>query len=267
MGLVVLDSKQLCAVSIAALVLVACTGAREEATTRAQSLGGIAAPGPQPDRPIDRGAPLGERAEEPEALLDARSDGARLLGIVLAAPLGGDPERVLRVRAERLEPALVESLAGQRVLDARFAGEGVVMLGVDHVLRFFSPEGEGTAIDAQAQPPLSVAGARVAYARGEMPFFELARADLATGAVVTLTEGLAPVWSPALSEDGTAVAFVSSASGRPRLMRLEPDGSLVTLPAARFPTSPRAPRWVGRTLTFEDERGTATIDLDQEVAP
>lgn len=264
-GLVVLGSKQVCAVSIAAFALVACTGARGEATTgHTQALEGVTAPGPE--RPFDVSAPLGERPEEPESLLDARDDGARLFGTVLAAPLGGDPERILRLRATGPDASLARALTGRRVLDARFAGDGVVTLGTDHVLRYLAADGE-MALDAQAQPPLSVAGARVAYARGEMPFFELARADVRTAAVDALTEDLGPVWSPALSEDGASIAFVSSASGHPRLMRLDADGALSTLASPRFPTSPRTPRWIGSTLTFEDEQGAATVDVETEQTP
>ncbi len=267
MGLVVLDSKRLCAVSIASLVLAACTGAHEAATTsHTQALEGTGAATPERPRfPVEM--PLGERPEEPEAQLDERAaDGARLFGAVLAAPLGGDPERVLRLRAAGPDEALTRALAGRRALDAHFVDEGVVILGTDHVLRYVAG-GIETELDADAQPPLSVAATRVAYARGEMPVFALAIADVRTGAVETLADELAPVWSPALSEDGRSVVFVSSATGRPRLARLDADGAITLLASARFPTSPRAPRWLGSTLTFEDEGGLVTIDVAAEPAP
>jgi hypothetical protein len=226
--------------------LVACTGGHSEASaTGAEAL----------SDPSSVAMPLGVRAAEPETLLDRRSDGATLLGTVLAAPLGGDPERVLMLRTT------LPALDGRRVLDARFAGAGVVLLGADHVLRFVDANGRETELDARAEAPLSVAGERVAYVRGEMPFFELARADVRTSAVEELTNGLAPVWSPALSADGTEVVFATSASGRPTLMRLRASGDLETLPSARTPSSPHAPQWDGDLLTFEDEAGRVTLDV------
>lgn len=246
------------------LVPVALTLALGACTSDAPS---ASAPAALIETPAPAEGPLGWLPEEREQLLDHRADGAALFGVVLAAPLDGDPERVLRLRVAPPNAAPESALDGRRVLDARFAGDGVVTLGVDHVLRFADARGAETDLDARAEGPLSVVGEVVAYTRGEMPLFELARANVRTGAVEPLTNDLAPVWSPALSEDGRSVAFVSSASGHPRLMRLDANGALHAVASERFPTSPRAPRWEGDVLTFEDERGSTSLELHAVGAP
>jgi hypothetical protein len=241
--------------SLALVVLVACTGADERSSEQALSQ---TAP-----EPPTRTSPLGMRPAERAQVLDQRADGSALVGTVLAAPLDGDPERMLSLH---VTGAALGALEGRRVLDARFAGDGALTLGIDHVLRYVDARGRETELDAQVEAPLSVVGERVAYARGEMPFFEIARADVRTAEVVALTTDLAPCWSPALSEDGTEVVFASSASGQPTLHRRGANGQIVTLPSSRTPSSPRAPRWSGDRLTFEDEAGTVTIAL-AAVAP
>ena len=61
---------------------------------------------------------------------------------------------------------------------------------------------------------------------GEPPDLELARVDVRGGAHEQLTFGMAPVWSPALSEDGAEVVFVSGAGGEPRLHRMDAAGNV-----------------------------------------
>jgi len=191
-----------------------------------------------------------------ETLLDRRADGATLYGRVEAQPIDTDTPRILVLRAVRQGQSLDASLDGARVLDARFAGSSIVTIGADGVLRVHA-HGVTTELDRDAEPPLSVAGSVVAYARGAMPSFELASADLVTGVVRQWTDGMAPVWSPALSPDAAEIVFVSGASGAPRLYRLEQNGAPVALPeTASFPSSLRAPRWQDATLHFEDETGT-----------
>ena len=182
-----------------------------------------------------------------ELVLDERADGARLLATVLPAREGSDADRVLAARLElggRLEhvPAL------ERVIDAHHT---LVLLEADDAI----------AIDEGAEAPLAVRGESVVYARGDMPFFELARLDAATQVVTPLTEGHAPAYSPAIDADGSVV-FVSSREGRPRLHRVSRDGAIEPLvPTQRTPSSPRAPRLEQGLLTFEDERGTITLDV------
>jgi hypothetical protein len=187
-----------------------------------------------------------------EELLDRRADGAAIFGRMEPAVEDADPERVLVLRAS------VPGLDGLRVLDARFVDGGVVVIGADHVLRLLAA-GDVRTLDENVYGPLSVAGDRVAYTRGEMPVLELARADLSSGEVAALTTDMAPVWSPALSADGREVIFVSGASGSPRLCRLGANGVVVLPEVERFPSSPRAPRWEGDELRFEDEEGALHV--------
>ena len=204
---------------------------------------------------------LGVLPAEQEQLLERRADGAALFGTVEAAPLNGDPERVMVLRTEHHGTSFDPALDGSRVLDARFVLDVVVTLGTDHVLRAHAG-GTSTVLDADVEGPLTVRGARVAYGRGEMPFFELAWVDVNTATVEILTRDMAPIWSPALSPEGSEIVFVSSASGRPMLYWWTPNGDVLPLETtARFPTSPRAPRWEGTTLSFEDERGATSIEL------
>lgn len=204
-------------------------------------------------RPSSASAPLVDGI-----VLDQRDDGALLLATIEPAPPGSDAERTLILRSE---PAgLVPE--GERALDARFARSAILVLGVDHVLRAIDAQGAITVVDDQAQPPLAVANDIVAYARGEMPFFEIARADLETGAARTITHGLAPAYSPAISEDASTIVFVSTASGAPRLHRIDAQGALTALaPTPRTPSSPIAPRLEGSVLRFHDEAGEVSIDL------
>jgi hypothetical protein len=147
------------------------------------------------------------------------------------------------------------------VIDARFAEPGrIVFVDAAHVL-WSVGGGDPIVVDEHVEAPLAVRGHDVVYARGEMPFFELARVHLDDRAITTLTQGYAPAYSPAIDED-ESVVFVSSREGRPRLYRVYADGRAMALPATdRTPSSPHAPSIDHGRLTFEDERGTLTIDL------
>ncbi|MBZ0120400.1 MAG: hypothetical protein K8H88_25640 [Sandaracinaceae bacterium] len=208
-------------------------------------------------------APLAAAPREGEILLDGL-EGRALYGRVLPAVPDGDPDRVLVLRT-----SFASALDGTEVLDARFVQGQLVTLGVDHVLRLHAlqtglqagvQDSEAVELDGEVVAPLSVAGPYVAYARGIAPNLEIARADVSTGAIDAMTSGMQPAWSPALSSDGREVIFVSGASGEPRLYRSS-GSQAILLPRSRFPTMPRAPRWEGRTLLFEDEAGLARIDL------
>lgn len=189
-----------------------------------------------------------------EVLLDRR-DGAALYGRLLEGPDHGDGDRVLTLRSERAGRPFLGELEGTPVLDARFGdGETIFVLGADRVLR-----DRTAAIDDRVIAPLSVVGSTVAYARGEMPDYEIARADARTGAVETITQGMAPAWSPALSPDGRELVFVSSVTGTPRLYRWQNGSARLLPPSDRFPTTPVAPRWENGVLSFEDEAGAAQV--------
>lgn len=198
-----------------------------------------------------------------ERVLDRRADGARIAGHLEPFPPNADPERVLVIRTSGLSPAIAAQLDGARLVDARFVGDAVATIAPDHVLRLHTQEGV-RELDREAYGPMSVAGTRIAYARGEMPFFELARADVATGEVIALTTNMAPAWSPALTPDGETVVFVSGAAGSPRLYRIEGSRAPEALPETeRTPASPVAPRFEQGLLVFEDDQGTAWLDLEQ----
>jgi hypothetical protein len=201
-------------------------------------------------------APARELAVGAPEILDTREDGALLVGTLEPATEGTDEERVLILHGILDGAALDRSIEGLRVTDARFVRDSIATIGADGVLRVHVG-GVVREIDAHAYGPLSVAGTRVAYTRGEIPLLELARADVASGVALLLTENMAPVWSPALSEDGERVVFVSGASGSPRLCLLDRDG-VRTIESDRIPSSPRAPRFEDGLLSFEDERGDHT---------
>lgn len=215
----------------------------------------------------DEAVPPSYLAAAADVVLDRRDDGAVLVGRPERALAEADPERVLVLAATDADGRPLDAaLAGARVLDARFAGDAVVTLGADHVLRAHRAA-RVTVLDQGAEAPLSVSGTRVAYARGEMPSFELGRADVATGIAETLTSAMAPVWSPALSPDGREIVFVSGVTGSPRLYRIGEDDSATPLAEVGvFPSSLRAPRWdEAGTLTFEDEAGARhVLDLAAE---
>ena len=224
-----------------------------------------------PSAPPSAAGPLVGRApevhEEPltqeRVVLDVRDDGVSLRGRVQAAAADTDADRVVVLDAHEAWAAIDPALGGAQVLDARFVQDAVVTLSADHVLRVHRA-GSSSALDEQAEAPLSVAGHVVAYARGDMPMFELVRADLQTQSVTVWTEGMAPLWSPALSEDGGSAIFVSGVSGEPHLYRVDGSAAPVMLEGvAHFPSALRAPRWLGSALHFEDESGSSfTLDVE-----
>lgn len=238
------------------LLLVACTSSEPSRPSASQ---GALAQAESPNVLPASADPAGAQIE-----LDVRSDGARIVGTLLPAPEGTDADRVL--------DAVLHTASGVTglgpVLDARFVADDVVLVDPAHTLVLMH-DGSRTELDRMAEAPLAVRGGQLVYARGDMPFFELARFDHASAAITSLTEGHGPAYSPSIDVDGSVV-FVSSREGRPRLHRVRVDGSIEALPPSqRAPSSPRAPRLELGRLTFEDERGTTTIDVasGREVTP
>ena len=96
-------------------------------------------------------------------------------------------------------------------------------------------------------------------------FYELALADVESGAVIALTRDMAPAYSPAISPSGDALVFVSTVSGAAELYRLDARAGAQPQPlvhSERTPSSALAPRWDGdSTLTFDDEAGRVSLDL------
>lgn len=158
-------------------------------------------------------------------------------------------------------PDGLESLRGARVLDARIVSDGAVVLGADGVLRHHMAH-EVVELDRDVLGPLSVAADKVAYVRGVPPDLTLAVVDLADGEPLELAAELAPVWSPALAPDGSAVLFVASAGGRPQFFRSDFAGVVQPQPVTMVtPSSFRAPIWRDGHLFFEHEGGVAQLDL------
>ena len=208
--------------------------------------------------------PVRVEAVGAEIELDARSDGARLVGVLRPTPQDTDADRVLDAELRSHTGVVVLG----PVLDARFVASGIVLVDPMHTL-VLARDGARTEIDRLAEAPLAVRGDDVVYARGDMPFFELAHLEASSGVTRAITEGFAPAYSPAIDSDGSVV-FVSSREGRPRLHRVRVDGTIEALaPTQRAPSSPHAPRLDRGRLTFEDERGTTTIDVSsgREVSP
>jgi hypothetical protein len=250
------------------VLLVALAGCHEVPSTSASS---SLTEGPTAETSVERlvpaaptgpGVDLARTVPSEEVVLDRRADGARLMGRLEPVPENADPDRVLRLQASgaSLAPALHDA----RVLDARFApDDALVVLGADHVLRLHLASGAEIPLDGQVEPPLSLVGQRVAYVRGSPPELEVAVVDLPSGAVYTVTEGMAPAWSPALSPDGTQVLFVSAREGSPRLYVAPTAGGppRALPPTERFPTAPIAPRWEEGALRFWDEQGELVLPL------
>lgn len=193
-----------------------------------------------------------------DVVLDSRSDGARILGRALPPIPNSDADRVLVMSLEGVVSPTAARF--EHVLDARFVGADIVVIDAQHVLWVLRGE-DAIELDRDVEAPLAVRGDDLVYARGDMPLFELARADVARGQVTVLTEGYAPAYSPAIGEDGSVV-FVSTREGQPRLHRVSPGAGVEALPLTqRTPSSPRAPQLERGRLTFEDELGTATLDV------
>ncbi len=184
-----------------------------------------------------------------------------IAGIVEAGLPGADHERLVR-----LTTAAGALPAGSIVLDARHVDGVVVSLDRDHRLRV--QDGSGRVLDEDVNAPLSVFGSRIAYARGEMPLQEIAVVDVHVGAPMSVTEGYAPAWNPALGPDG-AFLFVSGRAGSAQLFRSTIGGTPAVIDTEVFPSSLTAPRFDGHLLAFEDEAGVAhALVVDpQEGAP
>lgn len=183
---------------------------------------------------------------------------------VLPAPVDADPDRVVTLRVDGFP-----ELDGVEALDAAFVGEGVAVVGTDHRLRWYAHPGAAPVeLDERVEPPLSSEGTRLAYARGEMPFFAIVRLDVKVGAPEAVTDETRSCWSPAIAADGSLAYVCTQADatnqGRPTLFVRDGQATGAqgerALPTERFPTSPVAPRFDGARLAFGDEAGAVVID-------
>ena len=172
------------------------------------------------------------------------------------APSNADPDRAIV-----LDEPLDDLPIGFPLLEAHRIGDGLLVLQTNHELWWRDANG-ARRIERDVEAPLSVRGRRVAFARGDMPDFEivmleLAGSDRSVDFIRPLTAGFAPTWNPALGPAGDVV-FVSGRSGEAELYRVRPGETPVKLVLeGSFPSSIEAPRYDGVSLRFHDEHGAA----------
>ncbi len=206
-----------------------------------------------------------------EVLQDLREDGSRMFATVQAVPPNSDAPRSLIVRwLEAAGGPAKWSFSDQPVLDARLvprAGGALVITQARTLTWLSSQESKPRELDSQVVAPLSLSadGRFVAYARGEIPDLEIVRFDLEHQAVDSVTQGMAPAWSPALSEDGSRLIFVSGVRGYPDFWEMRQD-QVVRLSDRQvnpvpFPSGPSAPILTESTLTFEDAERIHVVAL------
>jgi hypothetical protein len=213
-------------------------------------------PGPSPAETQSREL-TGESEAAERVVLEAEDGEPTLAGVLEPVPPRTDAHRVIALDTH---PSGID-LHGERVLDARTVSDGVVAIGADRVLRHYTARST-VELDRGVLAPLSVEAGHVAYVRGVPPDLHLFVAELSTGRVEPIAPHLAPVWSPALSEDGREIVFATAAEGRPQLFRSDASGQLQRVHSDRTPSSPRAPIWRDGVVTFEDEQGTVSVSLE-----
>lgn len=246
---------------------VACSAPPEAATSpEAESSDVSSSPtGPTGEAPTGE-APPGD-ATDPSTRDTLTVAGAR--AHLAEAPPNADPDRAI-VLDEPLEDLPI----GFQLLAAHRIGDGLLVLQTNHELWWRDANG-ARRIERDVEAPLSVRGRRVAFARGDMPDFEIVMLELAGSGrsvdfIRPLTAGFAPTWNPALGPAGDVV-FVSGRSGEAELYRVRPGETPVKLVLeGSFPSSIEAPRYDGVSLRFHDEHGaehTLRIRYASEVPP
>jgi len=207
-----------------------------------------------------------------EILLDLRDD-ARLYAMVQPVPAQSDAPRTLMVRWVKQGQAQPASwaFADSPVLDARLVphSEAIIVVTQNRDLMLLtSIDASPVVLDSRVHPPLSLSenGQFLAYAQGVIPDLEITRFDLNKRSRLESTQNMAPAWSPALSENGSRLLFVSGSTGYPELweyrgnqaVRLT-DRNLTPIP---FPSGPTAPIWNGNTIVFEDTTGVHLLSIE-----
>lgn len=197
----------------------------------------------------------------PGETLGSLDEGRAIHVRVLPAPVDADPDRVVTLRVDGFP-----ELDGVEALDAAFVGDGVAVVTTDHRLRWYAQPGAAPVeLDERVEPPLSSEGTRLAYARGEMPFYAIVRLDVTVGTPEAITDEARSCWSPAIAADGSLAYVCTQADatnqGRPTLFVRDAGGQGErALPTERFPTSPVAPRFDGARIAFGDEAGAVVVD-------
>lgn len=207
---------------------------------------------------------MGSTPDVDEAL---RADPLRVAGArahLAEIPPNADPDRAIV-----LDEPLGDLPVGFRLLEAHRLGaddgteEGLLVLQTNHELWWRDARG-ARRLERDVEAPLSVRGRQVAFARGQMPDFEIVLLTIgaSTGAadfVLPLTDGYAPAWNPALGPAGDVV-FVSGRSGEPELYRVRPGEAPVKLVLdGPFPSAIEPPIHDGVSLSFHDERGVRHV--------
>lgn len=224
---------------------------------------------PQERAPAARVDAVSHRAAD-ELVLDLSARGEALVARVIPAPEESDADRTLTVRLLAPNGARRWRYADAPVLEARFIprSEALLVITTGHELvRLDGPDAAPRVIDRRVSPPLSLdaLGRAAAYTRGEMPEFEVVRADLQTLTTRAMAPGLVPAWCPTLAGDGREVITVASPDGTPALYRLRDDAPPVRweLPAnTALPTGPSAPVVFGDALVYESDGALHTLGLD-----
>lgn len=216
--------------------------------------------------------PMTLRAQN-EVVLDVSSAGEMLVGREVPPPPESDADRLLELRWVTNNGTKAWRFDGDEVLDARFvARTGVVLvLTRDHKLvRVDHPERtqeQGVEIDHDVLGPLSIdsAGRYVVYTRGEMPEYQLVRAEIATAQTLAMAPSLASVWCPTIMPDASEVLVVASPTGTPAFYRVregrEPERW--ELPSETpLPTGPGAAVVIDRTLVYQSDGAVVSLGLD-----
>ncbi|MDP3274428.1 MAG: hypothetical protein Q8Q09_04485 [Deltaproteobacteria bacterium] len=235
----------------------------------------------QEPTPSARVAPHVQPSPEPrqesalqEFVLDVSALGDELRARALPVPEQSDADRTLAVRW-RLRDGSVRAwaFADRPVLDARFIGrtQALLVLTTQHELLRLdtqNPDATPVTLDREVLGPLSLddAGRWVVYVRGEMPEYQVMRADIeGQSQPVALAPALVPAWSPMITPDGHEVIFVASAEGSPAMFRVRDSGAAhrwMLPPNVPLPTGPSAPVMVGDAMVYESDGAVFRLGLD-----
>jgi hypothetical protein len=228
---------------------------------------------------IDRAAPrieardpLSLRAAD-EFVLDVSSAGELLLARELPVPPQSDADRLLEVRWIGARGPRVWAFDGEPVLEARFvpSSNALLVLTREHTLvRVDHPERTGVPpieLDRDALGPLSLdgAGRYVVYTRGEMPDYQLVRAEIATGQTLALAPALIPAWCPTILPDASEVLVVASPTGTPAFYRVREGRAPERwnlAPDTPLPTGPSAAIVVDQTIVYQSDDAVVSLGLD-----
>jgi hypothetical protein len=221
---------------------------------------------------IEARDPLSLRATD-EFVLDVSRTGELLLARELPVPPQSDADRLLEVRWVGAQGSRVWTFDSEPVLEARFvpSSNALLVLTREHKLvRVEHPERPGDApieLDRDALGPLSIdgAGRYVVYTRGEMPDYQLVRAEIATGQTLALAPTLIPAWCPTILPDASEVLVVASPTGTPAFYRVREGRAperWELAPDTPLPTGPSAAIIVDRTIVYQSDDAVVSLGLD-----